>query len=115
MAKQEIVCIVCPNGCRMQVEEIDGELKVEGATCKKGPVFAEAELHHPMRALSSTVDTVFPDMPRLPVKTKGEIPKGKVLEVMAMIRNAKVTQRLSVGDIVIADVFGTDIVATATM
>ena len=33
---QEMTCIVCPNGCRLQVMEKDGKIEVTGATCKKG-------------------------------------------------------------------------------
>jgi len=113
--KIEIVCIVCPNGCRLEVRETEGDLQVEGAVCKKGKEFAEAELKHPMRSLTSTVNTAFPDMPRLPVKTRDEIPKNRMLDAMRLIRAARVTERLKVGDVVIPAVFGTDIVATATM
>jgi len=110
-----VTCIVCPNGCRLTVTGTGENIQVEGALCKKGVDFAVNELTRPMRSLTSTVKTVFPDMPRLPVKTMGEIPKGKMLEAMKIIRRALVTERLKTGDTVIKDVFGTDIVATATM
>lgn len=111
----KMTCIVCPNGCRMTVENENGEIKVDGAQCKKGIAFAKAELTNPMRSLATTVPTVFADMPRLPVKTAGEIPKGKMLEAMCMIKNVQVTQRLKAGDIILPDVFGVAIVATASM
>jgi len=111
----QMICIVCPNGCRLTVTQDGAEIRVENARCKKGQAFAEAELTHPMRALSSTVATVFPDMPRLPVKTRAEIPKEKMQEAMQKIRAAKVTTRLKMGDVVIADVCGTDVVATMNL
>jgi len=110
-----MTCIVCPNGCRLTVENEGGKIKVDGAQCKKGIGFAEAELTNPMRSLTTTVKTAFADMPRLPVKTNGEIPKGKMLEAMKIIRNVRVTERLQTGDVVIPDVFGVEIVATASM
>lgn len=116
--KIKMTCIVCPNGCRMTVEKpesADGEIKVDGAQCKKGIAFAKAELTNPMRALSTTVHTVFADMSRLPVKTQGEIPKGKMLEAMRMIKTVQVTKRLQAGDVVLPDVFGVPIIATASM
>ncbi len=115
MAEQELVCIVCPNGCRLSVSQSAQGIQVEGAQCKKGVDFAVAELTAPMRSLASTVKTVFADMPRLPVKTRDEIPKEKQREAMRLIRGACVTQRLKMGDVVLADVFGTDIIATASM
>ncbi|MBQ2775631.1 MAG: DUF1667 domain-containing protein [Clostridia bacterium] len=115
MSSTEIVCIVCPNGCRLTVSQSDGEISVQGATCKKGIDFAKTELTAPTRSLTSTVDTVFSDMPRLPVKTEGEIPKDKLLDAMKIIRNTKVTERLKTGDTVINDLFGTKVIATADM
>lgn len=110
-----MICIVCPNGCRLQVTKTGDELQVEGAQCNRGSAFALAELTQPMRSLSSTVATVFPDTPRLPVKTLAEIPKEQVWEAMRAIRAAKVTKRLRMGDVVLPGVCGTDIIATATM
>lgn len=113
--KMNLTCIVCPNGCRMTVENEGQEIKVEGAQCKKGAEFAKTELTNPTRSLTTTVRTVFEDFPRLPVKTSAEIPKGKMLEAMKRIKNVRVEKRLHVGDIVLPDVFGADIVATANM
>lgn len=110
-----MTCIVCPNGCRLTVNGEGNEIKVDGAQCKKGIEFAKTELTNPTRSLSTTVKTVFEDFPRLPVKTSGEIPKGKMLEAMKRIKTVCVTQRLHVGDIVLPDVFGINIVATANM
>ena len=113
MNSTEMVCIVCPNGCRLTVTQDGDEINVQGATCKKGVDFAKTELTAPMRSLTSTVETVFTDMPRLPVKTEGEIPKFKLLEAMKIIRNVKVTERLQTGDVIIEDLFGTKLIATA--
>ena len=110
-----MTCIVCPNGCRLTVENEEGKIKVEGAQCKKGVAFANTELTNPTRSLTTTVRTAFADIPRLPVKTNGEIPKGKMLEAMKMIKTVRVTQRLHVGDVVLPDVFGVNIVSTASM
>lgn len=110
-----MTCIVCPNGCRLTVENENGNIKVDGAQCKKGISFAQAELTNPMRSLTTTVRTNFADMPRLPVKTNGEIPKGKMLEAMKIIRNVRVSKRLQTGDVILPDVFGVEIIATASM
>lgn len=111
----ELTCIVCPNGCRMSIEQDGGDLRVEGALCPKGKDFALAEMTNPMRSLTTTVRTVFPDMPKLPVKTAGEIPKGKMLEAMGILKQVTVTERLKVGDVILPDVCGVAVVATASM
>lgn len=60
---QEMTCIVCPNGCRLQVMEKDGKIEVTGATCKKGVAFAENELKTrlaPLRARSKPFSRTAP-------------------------------------------------------
>ncbi|MDR0883601.1 MAG: DUF1667 domain-containing protein [Oscillospiraceae bacterium] len=108
----EMICIVCPNGCRLEVTGTGDDITVTGALCPKGVDFAHTELTAPLRSLTSTVATAFPLVPRLPVKTRGEIPKGKMHEAMAQIRAVRVTKPVKVGDVILADVFGTDIIAT---
>lgn len=109
----ELVCIVCPKGCRMTVE--NGV--VTGNTCKKGEAFAKSEATCPMRTVCSTVATSFADMPVLPVRTDGEIPKSKIGELMKLIDTVKVTQKLRRGDVVARSVVGTEVnlIATATI
>jgi len=111
----EIICIVCPNGCRMEVTGEAENLQVTGHLCKKGIDFARDEITAPMRSLTTTVATTFPEMPRLPVKTRDEIPKGKIFEAMAKIRTVVVREPKKVGDVILANVFGTDIVATGEL
>ena len=54
---------------------------------------------------------------RLPVKTDRPIPKGKMFEVMDEIAKLKVKAPVSVGDILIPNVAGTDgnVVATKSL
>ena len=54
--KKEMICIVCPMGCRMTAEQgEDGEIRVTGNTCKRGERHAKAEFTCPMRRLTTTV------------------------------------------------------------
>ncbi len=106
----ELVCIVCPRGCRMEIN--DG--KVTGNTCKKGETFAIAETTRPMRTVCSTVATVFDSMPVLPVRTNGEIPKDKIADLMEQISTTLVGEKCKRGDVVIKGVAGTDIDVIAT-
>lgn len=112
---QEMTCIVCPNGCRLQVMEKDGKIEVTGAACKKGIVFAENELKNPARSIASTVKTIYPDCPYLSVKTDGELPKGRIMEAMEQINAVTLKKRLPVGGVVLRNVFGVNVVATSDM
>ncbi|MEG0978723.1 MAG: DUF1667 domain-containing protein [Oscillospiraceae bacterium] len=112
---KEMTCIVCPNGCLMRVEQDGDKIEVFDATCKRGVEFAKNELTNPMRSITTTVATKFEDFPLLSVKTEGELPKGKIFEAMQKVNEVTVKKRLKVGDVVISDLFGTNLVATSDM
>ncbi len=109
------VCIECPSGCTLTVEQKDGELSVAGNKCKKGAAFAKAEMTDPKRTICSTVKTVFPEAPVLPVRVSAEIPKAKIFDVMRAINGVTLDKRLKRGEAVIKDVLGlgVDIIVTS--
>jgi CxxC motif-containing protein len=94
---KELLCIVCPNGCRLRAEESGGAIRVTGNQCKRGIDFARAEITNPVRTLTTTVRTVFPEVPVLPVRTDGEIPKGKIGEAMAFLARVVIREPLRIG------------------
>ena len=51
---KELICIVCPNGCHLKVDEENG-YNVTGNKCERGAEYGKAELLHPMRMVTSTV------------------------------------------------------------
>jgi CxxC motif-containing protein len=103
---KELLCIVCPNSCRLQVEETAGGITVRGNQCRRGISFAEAEITNPVRTLTTTVRTAFPGVPAVPVRTDGEIPKGKVMEVMAYLNSITITEPLGLGAAAVENVLG---------
>lgn len=109
----DLVCIVCPRGCRINVE--NGV--VTGNCCKRGEAFAISETTCPMRSVCSTVATVFKDYPVLPVRTDGEIPKAKIADLMKEINAITVDKKVKRGDVVAQNIVGTDVnlIATATI
>ena len=126
---KEIICITCPKGCHLKVDE--QTYAVTGNACPRGAVYGANELRNPVRVVTSTVVvTASPDREkgtgeaggevaprRLPVKTDRPIPKGKMFEVMAEIAKVRVTGPVKVGDVLIANVAGTDgnVVATKNL
>lgn len=113
----ELVCIVCPNGCRLCVEKTADDVVVEGARCKRGVAFAKAELTCPMRTVTSSVKTTVKDFPVVSVKTDGEIPKDKVFELMKMLSACVVKEPLPLGSVVLQNIFdtGVNVVTTTEM
>ena len=110
-----LTCIVCPNGCRISAELIDGQYVLSGNKCARGAEFAEKELTDPKRCVTTTVRTVFPYLPALPVKTKGEMAKALIPAVIRALAGVTVTRALSAGETVAENVLGTgvDVIACA--
>lgn len=113
----EIVCIVCPNGCRMQAERTPQGVQVNGNLCPRGQRFAEGELEHPMRSLTTTVACTLPGVPVAPVRTRGEVPKEKLGAVMEACSACILTHPVRCGDVVLENAAGTgcDIIVTRTL
>jgi len=112
-----ILCIVCPNGCRLSAEKSleSSGYAISGNKCQRGIDFATAEIANPMRALTTTIRTSFPGVPVLPVRTAGEIPKGKIMEAMNCINTITVSRPLGIGEIVTENILGlgVDIIVTS--
>ena len=114
MPHKEILCIACPNGCRLSVEGDAENLVVSGNQCKRGVDFAKAEIANPTRTLTTTVRSSFPGVPVLPVRTAGEIPKGKIREVMQYINTITVNKPIGIGEAVVENVIGLGVNVIAT-
>lgn len=113
-APKSLVCIVCPRGCRLDVDE---KLQVTGNACPRGAAYAAAEMTHPTRMVTSTVRLAESRLARVPVKTSCPVPKEKIADVMAEIRRMTVRAPVQCGDVVIGHVAGldADVVATRTV
>ena len=119
MAVIELTCISCPLGCPLRVEtDENGQVvSVTGNTCKRGEIYGRKEVTAPERVITSTVKVEGGTAPLVPVRTKTEIPKGKIWECMAAIRIATVKAPVKLGDVVIPNVAetGVDVVTAKTV
>jgi CxxC motif-containing protein len=89
-----------------------GDLQVTGNTCPKGAEYAIAECTNPVRTVTSTVRISNRKDTMVSVKTAAPVPKGKMMEVMAQLRNITVSAPVKIGDVVLPDIFGTKVIAT---
>ena len=114
MEERDLICIVCPRGCRLHV---DKGLKVTGNFCQRGEVYGKQEVTNPTRMVTSTVRIEGAELPLCPVRTKDPIPKAKIFEIMSSINKVKIEAPVHIGDVIIRDVCGTgvDIIATRNM
>jgi len=108
---RELICIVCPKGCHLKVDEKDN---VTGNSCPRGKVYAINELYHPTRMVTSTVVVVDGIIARCPVMTSQAIPKDKIFAVMKEINKIKIKAPIKIRQVIIPNVLGlgADIVAT---
>lgn len=105
---KELICIMCPKGCHLKVDEENG-YKVSGNACEKGAEYGKEELIDPRRVITSTVKVTGGLYARCPVKTLEPIPKGLIFEAMKLLDDIELKAPVHVGDIVIADICGTGI------
>ena len=110
--ERKITCILCPRGCAMTVTGDLGSLQVSGNTCPKGAEYAIAECTNPVRTVTSTVRVNNRKDTMVSVKTAAPVLKGKMMDVMAALRSITVSAPVKIGDVILTDVFGTDIIVT---
>lgn len=115
--EKELTCIVCPNGCSLKITGEEGNYKVTGNICKRGEEFAINEMTCPKRTISSTVKTIFPDVPVVSVRVSSEIPKDKIFMVMDEINKVVLKEKVGIGFKVIENVLslGVDVIVTSNI
>ena len=112
---RNITCIICPRGCGLTVEETADGLKVLGNVCPRGEKYAIEECTHPVRTVTSFIRVENREDTMVSVKTSAPIPKERMFEAMKIIRSAKAEAPIAIGDVLLADVFGADIIATKSI
>lgn len=110
---KELICIVCPKGCHLQVDE-DRDYAVSGNSCPRGAEYGKMELTHPTRVVTSTVRCTGGAHPRCPVKTAEPIPKELIFQAVRCLDGVELTAPVHTGDVVVADVCGTGVPFVAT-
>ncbi len=116
--EKQIVCTVCPRGCRITVtgegERIDS---VTGNACPRGESYARAEFTCPMRILTTSVRVAGEERELLSVRTAAAVPRAKLFECMDALRKVTATLPVRRGDVIVPDVCGTgvDVIATRSM
>ena len=94
--------------------EWERRVGVTGNTCKRGDVYARKEVTNPTRIVTSTVRVSGGSIDMVSVKTKEDIPKGKIFECVKALKGIEVPAPVHIGDVILENVAdtGVDIVAT---
>lgn len=114
---KKLTCIVCPNGCELTVEKNKEEWVVTGNLCARGKDFAINEITNPKRSICSTVKTIYNEIPRLPVRTDGEIPLKDIFPLMKLLSTVVIDHSVHSGEIIIENVLntGVNVISTSDM
>lgn len=115
MEVKNLTCINCPMGCPLTIE-MEGEqvIQVSGNTCKRGEIYARKEVTNPTRIVTTTVKVANGTSDMVSVKTKEDIPKGKIFDCVKALKNMQVEAPVHIGDVIADNIAetGVDIVAT---
>ena len=115
MEERNLTCISCPMGCSLTVVMEQGTVvSVSGNTCKRGDIYARKEVTDPTRIVTTTVRVEGGEAEMVSVKTKEDIPKGKIFDCVRALKDVTVKAPIHIEDVILSDVAGTgmDIVAT---
>ena len=106
---RDFTCIVCPNGCSINVEYSGREvLSVRGNKCRRGEEYVRQEIVHPMRTVTTTIPVINGELPLCSVRLTKPVPKSEIFRVVDEIHKYRLTAPTFVGDIVIRNVCGYD-------
>lgn len=113
--KKEIICTVCPMGCRIHVEGTeDSVTSIEGYTCKRGEEYGRQEFLHPVRILTTTVKVEGREDHLLPVRSEQPVPKELLMDCMEVIRKQIVKAPVARYDVIVPDIYGCGVNIVAT-
>ena len=102
MKERELTCICCPLGCQITaVTENKTVVSVSGNHCPRGAKYAEAEILHPVRIVTTTVPVTGGTQPRVSVKTKKEIPKEKIMDCIRQLKDVHADAPVEIGDVLL--------------
>ncbi len=117
MAK-EIICLVCPNGCRLQCEEqTDRSVVVTGGKCPRGEAYGREELLSPKRVVTAVVASTSDENPRIPIKTDMPILKKYIFPLLKDLAKIQVSVPIHSGDVLLSNYAdtGVNVIATRTV
>ncbi|MBN1410842.1 MAG: DUF1667 domain-containing protein [Spirochaetales bacterium] len=108
--KNEIICISCPIGCRLQVTKLSEEaVKVEGNRCNRGEAYGREETLRPKRTVTACVRTNSRKIAYAPVKTDKPLLKEYINELLKILYTLDIEVPLRRGEILIHNFKGLDV------
>ena len=115
---REMTCIVCPNGCDLEIQVEDGKvLSVKGALCRRGEAYAEQEITDPRRNIPTSVLVDGGELPLASVRLTAPIPEARIFDAVNEIKKVTLTAPVEAGTVVIEKLLGTeaDVIVTKSV
>lgn len=113
---KEIICTVCPTGCRITVEGEGADISsINGYTCKRGIQYATDEFILPKRILTCSVALEGAGRAVLPVRSAAPLPRESVFDCMKVIKETCVAAPVKVGDVIVKDILGLGVDIVSSM
>ena len=110
---KDLICIVCPKGCHLRVDE-QNDYQVSGNACPRGAEYGRNEMLHPVRVLTSIVKVTGGTHRCCSVKTSGGIPKEDIGQAMELLKTIELQSPVHIGQIVVNNVCSTGVNWIAT-
>ena len=114
METRNLICIGCSLGCPVTVTMDGDNIAVTGNTCPRGEDYAKKEVLSPTRIVTSSIRVNDGEIARVSVKTKSDIPKSKIFDVMKEIQAVRAEAPVALGQVLIEDCAGTGVEIIAT-
>jgi CxxC motif-containing protein len=113
----ETVCIVCPNGCRLNVAITAKGAVVTGNKCPKGEAYGREEATDPRRVVTAVVRTASAKWPCVPVRTDRAVPKKLIPRLLKTLYAMQVKVPVRRGETLVRDFHktGANVVFTRTV
>ena len=106
---RDLICIVCPVGCRLKITGTIDDLQVTGEQCKRGIEYAYEEITNPTRMVCTTVKITGGIHPVIPARTDKPIPEKYKFEVVKAVKDIVLTSPVAIREVIIEDLFGTGV------
>ena len=111
---KELTCIGCPRGCTLKIERDGDGWSVTGNTCPRGDAYARKEVTAPTRIVTTTVRVTDGALAAVSCKTRGDIPKGKIFDIIRALKAVEVAAPVVIGQVILPNAAdtGVDVIAT---
>lgn len=115
MKKFHKICISCPAGCHLEIEQDGENISVTGNTCPRGVKYAQQELTDPRRVVTAVVFAEGEKRVCIPVKTSAPVPMALIPGLLKELFAKRVALPVEIGQVIIKDFrsTGIDVVASS--